>query len=270
MLIEPFVLEKVKGVPLYNAGISRKTEDIVTDVPKVQKSKTAVHLEMEESVLDQLPSLCNTPKDSGAAPPQGTSSGKQQMSTALRERLRRTRRSFNANFTVAKRLKIDTEEEKGSAGADTGCLPETSADCSRLQDGSENLEGNGTGQTRFKSPLQESDPCGSAENSDVLQVDLGLQQSLEEKAKLVKQVQEKEELLRRLKLVKMYRSKNNLSELQALIVKWRSSTQLMLYELQSAFSADGKKVSLTQLIDTFRLEDQLLHYSRSEEDFVDA
>lgn len=63
---------------------------------------------------------------------------------------------------------------------------------------------------------------------------------------------------------------NNLSELQALIAKWRSSTQLMLYELQSAFSADGNKVTLTQLIDTFGLEDQLLHYSRTEEDFVDA
>lgn len=44
----------------------------------------------------------------------------------------------------------------------------------------------------------------------------------------------------------------------------------MLYELQSAFSADGNKVTLTQLIDTFGLEDQLLHYSRTEEDFVDA
>ncbi|XP_014739242.1 PREDICTED: swi5-dependent recombination DNA repair protein 1 homolog [Sturnus vulgaris] len=223
---------------------------------------------MEESVLDKLPSLCNTPKDSGAAPAQGTNSGKQQMSAALRERLRKTRRSFNASFTVAKRLKIDTE--KDTAGADTGCLPETSTDCSRLQGGSESLEGNGTGHKCFTSPSQESDPCASAENLNVLQVDLGQQQSLEEKVKLVKQVQEKEELLRRLKLVKMYRSKNNLSELQALIVKWRSSTQLMLYELQSAFSADGKKVSLTQLIDTFGLEDQLLHYSRTEEDFVDG
>ncbi|NXD19937.1 SFR1 protein, partial [Spelaeornis formosus] len=193
------------------------------------------------------------------------------MSAALRERLRKTRRSFNANFTVAKRLKIDTEEkDTAGAGAGTGCLPETSTDCSRLQDASANLEGNGTGQICFKSASQESDPCGSAENSDVLQVGVGQQQSLEEKVKLVKQVQEKEELLRRLKLVKMYRSKNNLSELQALIVKWRSSTQLMLYELQSAFSADGKKVSLTQLIDTFGLEDQLLHYSRTEEDFVDT
>ncbi|KAM6263851.1 swi5-dependent recombination DNA repair protein 1 homolog isoform 2-T3 [Spheniscus humboldti] len=224
---------------------------------------------MEEPVFDKLTSLCNTPKDSGTAAPQRTSSRKQPLSAALRERLRKTRRSFNANFTVAKQLKIDTEE-KDCADADKGSLPKTSTDCSRLQDGSENLERNGTGHTCFKSPLQEKDLCGSAENSHVLQADLSQQQSLEEKVRLVKQVQEKEELLRRLKLVKMYRSKNNLSELQALIVKWRSSTQLMLYELQSAFSADGKKVSLTQLIDTFGLEDQLLHYSRTEEDFVDA
>ncbi|NXT89054.1 SFR1 protein, partial [Anhinga rufa] len=188
------------------------------------------------------------------------------LSAVLRERLRKTRRSFNANFTVAKRLKIDTEEKDC---ADKGCLPKTSTDCSRLQDGSENLERNGTGHTRVKSSLQENDICGSAENSYELQADLGQKEPLQEKVRLVKQVQEKEELLRRLKLVKMYRSKNNLFELQALIVKWRSTTQLMLYELQSAFSADGKKVSLTQLIDTFGLEDQLLHYSRTEEDFVD-
>ncbi|KFV45637.1 Swi5-dependent recombination DNA repair protein 1, partial [Tyto alba] len=223
---------------------------------------------MEEPVLDKLPSLCCTPKASGTAAPQGTSSGKQPMSAALRERLRKTRRSFNANFTVAKRLKVDTEE-KDCSHVDKGCLPKTSTDCSRLQDGSESPEGSSTGHACFKSPLQESGLCVSAENSDVLQVDISQQQSLEEKVRLVKQVQEKEELLRRLKLVKMYRSKNNLSELQALIVKWRSSTQLMLYELQSAFSADGKKVSLTQLIDSFGLEDQLLHYSRAEEDFVD-
>ncbi|KFP31502.1 Swi5-dependent recombination DNA repair protein 1, partial [Colius striatus] len=223
---------------------------------------------MEEPVLDKLPSLCHTPKDCGTAALQGTSSRKQPMSAALRERLRKTRRSFNANFSVAKRLKIDTEE-KDCADADKGCQPKTSTDCTTLQNGSENLESNSTGHTCFKSPLQPSGLCGSAENSDVLEVDLSQQQPLEQKVRLVKQVQEKEELLRRLRLVKMYRSKNNLSELQALIVKWRSSAQLMLYELQSAFSADGKKVSLTQLMDTFGLEDQLLHYSRTEEDFVD-
>ncbi|XP_069719953.1 swi5-dependent recombination DNA repair protein 1 homolog isoform X3 [Phaenicophaeus curvirostris] len=186
------------------------------------------------------PSLCNTPKNSGTPAPQ-----------------------------VAKRLKIDTEE-KDCGDANEGCVPKTSTECSRVQDGSENLERNGTGHTCFKNPLQESDLCGEAENSHVPQTDLSQQPPLEEKARLLKQVQEKEELLRRLKMVKMYRSKNNLSELQALIVKWRNSTQLMLYELQSAFSADGKKVSLTQLIDSFGLEDQLLHYSRTEEDFVDA
>ncbi|NWH72356.1 SFR1 protein, partial [Piaya cayana] len=188
------------------------------------------------------------------------------MSAALRERLRKTRRSFNANFTVAKRLKIDTEEKDCADGNKGGV---TSTESSRVQDGSENLERNGTGHTCLQRPLQESDLCGEAENSHVPQTDPS-QQPLEEKARLLKQVQEKEELLRRLKMVKMYRSKNNLSDLQALIAKWRSSTQLMLYELQAAFSADGKKVSLTQLIDSFGLEDQLLHYSRTEEDFVDA
>uniref|UniRef100_A0A8C4XQV9 Swi5-dependent recombination DNA repair protein 1 homolog n=1 Tax=Falco tinnunculus TaxID=100819 RepID=A0A8C4XQV9_FALTI len=192
---------------------------------------------MEETVLEKLPTLCHTPKDSGTPAPQRTSSGKQPMSAALRERLRKTRRSFNTNFTVAKRLKIDTEE-KDCADADKGCLPKMSTDCSRLQDCSKNLE-SGLG--------------GSAENSHVPQVDLSQQQLLEEKVRLMKQVQEKEELLRRLKLVKMYRSKNNLSELQALIAKWRSSTQRMLYELQSAFSADGKKRVCTQSHQNFVL-----------------
>ncbi|XP_048803151.1 swi5-dependent recombination DNA repair protein 1 homolog isoform X2 [Lagopus muta] len=222
---------------------------------------------MEEAACDKLTSLCHTPKDSGTAAPQRTSSGKQPMSATLRERLKKTRRSFNANFTVAKRLKVDTEE-KDCADVDSGCLPKIGMDCSTLQDGSECPERNCTVNTYFKSPLQENNLCESAEN--VVRVDVSQQQSLEEKVRLMKQVKDKEELLRRLKLVKMYRSKNNLSELQALIVKWRSSTQLMLYELQSAFSADGKKVSLSQLIDTFGLEDHLLHYSRTEEDFVDT
>lgn len=62
---------------------------------------------------------------------------------------------------------------------------------------------------------------------------------------------------------------NNLTELQSLIVKWRGSSQIMLYELQSALSTDGKKFSITELIDNFGLDDQLLHYIRTEEDFTD-
>lgn len=144
----------------------------------------------------------------------------QPMSATLRERLRKTRRSFNANFTVAKRLKIDSEE-KDCADVDTEHLPQKSADCSRLQDGSESLEGNCTGHTCFKSPSQENSLCESGENG--VRVDLSHQQSLEEKVRLVKQVQEKEELLRRLKLVKMYRSKVRRTSEKALInhaLKW--------------------------------------------------
>ncbi|XP_072196973.1 swi5-dependent recombination DNA repair protein 1 homolog isoform X2 [Excalfactoria chinensis] len=215
---------------------------------------------MEEAASDKLTSLCHTPKASGTAAPQRTSSGKQPMSATLRERLRKTRRSFNATFTAAKQLKVDPEE-KDCADVDSGYPPKISMDCSTLQDGSGCLERNCAGNTYFRNPLQENNLCESAGNG--VRVDLSQQQSIEEKVRLMKQVKEKEELLRRLKLVKMYRSK-------ALIVKWRSSTQLMLYELQSAFSADGKKVSLSQLIDTFGLEDHLLHYSRTEEDFVDT
>lgn len=126
------------------------------------------------------------------------------MSATLRERLKKTRRSFNANFTVAKRLKVDTEE-KDCADVDSGCLPKIGMDCSTLQDGSECPERNCTVNTYFKSPLQENNLCESAEN--MVRVDVSQQQSLEEKVRLMKQVKDKEELLRRLKLVKMYRSK---------------------------------------------------------------
>lgn len=84
----------------------------------------------------------------------------------------------------------------------------------------------------------------------------------------MKQIHEKEDLLRRLKLVKMYRSKNDLSQLQLLIEKWRSCSQQLLYELQSAMSEENKKLSLTQLIDHYGLDDKLLHYNRNEEEFI--
>lgn len=63
---------------------------------------------------------------------------------------------------------------------------------------------------------------------------------------------------------------NNPTELRSLISKWRCSSQAMLYELQSSLSTDSRKLSLTQLIDNFGLDDKLLHYVRTEEDFTDA
>nr|XP_025046672.1 swi5-dependent recombination DNA repair protein 1 homolog isoform X2 [Pelodiscus sinensis] len=194
----------------------------------------------------------------------------QPMSTTLKERLRKARRSFNSSFTVAKRLKVDIEEKDCTTSEEGALLAKGS--CSRLQDNCESLEENCAANISLNSPLQERHCYTAVQNSPhavVLGAGLSQQELLEEKLRLLKQVQEKEELLRRLKLVKMYRSKNNLSELQSLITKWRRSTQLMLYELQSALSTDGKKLSLTLLIDNFGLEDKLLHYSRTEDDFTD-
>ena len=93
----------------------------------------------------------------------------------------------------------------------------------------------------------DTEPCSDLQN-DFMNENLAKHELNKEKAKLMKQIQEKEDLLRRLKLVKMYRSKNDLSQLRLSIEKWRSCSQQLLYELQSAMSEENKKLSLTQLI----------------------
>lgn len=60
---------------------------------------------------------------------------------------------------------------------------------------------------------------------------------------------------------------NDLTQLQTLIGKWRSCAQNALYELQSDVSIDGGKASLSDLIDLFGLDDGILHFDRTEEDF---
>lgn len=117
------------------------------------------------------------------------------------------------------------------------------------------------------------------------------------------EVKERAETLRRLKMVKMYRSKvaatstqllsicfkiagfgmsakakfplyslfqNDLTQLSRLIGKWRSCCQSAMYELQTDLPVDGKKASLAQLIDLFGLEDSILQFDRTEDDFRDA
>ncbi|XP_006880017.1 PREDICTED: swi5-dependent recombination DNA repair protein 1 homolog [Elephantulus edwardii] len=209
--------------------------------------------------------------------PQTNSSKKQPMSATLRERLRKTRASFSSCYSVVKRLKVDNEEsdqipsekpvsstEENSLGSQE-TFKHTDSDFEEttyLKNSSENIS------------LCESESLGtgsySAFQNDSVNENLLKQELLEEKSKLVKQIEEKEDLLRRLKLVKMYRSKNDLSRLQSLIKKWRHCSQLVLYELQSALSEENKKLSLTDLIDYYGLDDKLLHYKRSEEEFTDV
>ncbi|XP_068955001.1 swi5-dependent recombination DNA repair protein 1 homolog isoform X2 [Petaurus breviceps papuanus] len=200
------------------------------------------------------------------------------MSTTLRERLKKTRSSFNSCHAVAKRLKGDTESSSTTSKEATSS---PGGNCSAFPENCKNIEKASEESLSLKDCLKDvdvsrSEPLVVSTLPDNLpqMVSEGYnvgskQELLEEKIKLLKQVQEKEELLRRLKLTKMYRSKNNLSQLQSLIKKWRNSSQLLLFELQSTLSVENKKLSLTQLIDSYGLEDQLLHYNRIEEEFTD-
>ncbi|XP_029788386.1 swi5-dependent recombination DNA repair protein 1 homolog [Suricata suricatta] len=227
-----------------------------------------------ESPSDSAVILPSTPQDCASTPSSRTSSSrKQPMSATLRERLRKTRSSFNSCDSVVKRLKVENEENdqtfyKKPSSTEENCLEfqehfkHTDSECE---------------STYFKNTLKNISACESQSldtkscsdlQSDFAKEDLPNQELSEERAKLVKQIEEKEDLLRRLKLVKMYRSKNDLSQLQLLIQKWRSCSQLLLYELQSALCEENKKLTLTQLIDHCGLDDKLLHYNRNEEEFM--
>lgn len=198
------------------------------------------------------------------------------MSAALKERLRKTRLSFRSPCSVVKRLKIENEENDQTFSEKP--VSSTEENCGEFQESFKHIDSESEEQTYLKSTCKDISACESKSFGTVLHsvlqkdfVHENLKQRLkEEKANLVKQVQEREDVLRRLTLVKMYRSKNDLSQLQLLIQKWRRCSQLLLYELQSAVSAENKRLSLTELIDCYGLDDRLLRYSRGEEEFTDA
>ncbi|XP_004749375.1 swi5-dependent recombination DNA repair protein 1 homolog isoform X1 [Mustela putorius furo] len=231
-----------------------------------------------ESPSDSAATLPSTPRACASPPSPRTSSlRKQPMSATLRERLRKTRSSFNSHYNVVKRLKVENEEndqtfpEKPASSTEENCL--------ELQENFKHKDGEFKESTYLKNTFKNISACESKSldtescsdlQSDFVNEELPKQGLSEERTKLMKQIEEKEDLLRRLKLVKMYRSKNDLSQLQLLIQKWRSCSQLLLYELQSAMSAENRKLSLTQLIDHYGLDDKLLHYNRSEEEFMDV
>ncbi|XP_068115518.1 swi5-dependent recombination DNA repair protein 1 homolog [Hyperolius riggenbachi] len=192
--------------------------------------------------------------------PQNNISVKQSMSASLRDRLRKMRRSFSSPCSVAKRLKVDCEESEESESL-SQCAGDPSP-AEKAQGSTVSLAQACTSTSNANSsepPVEVSSPTTPSYASQ--------QDLLQEKRRLLKQVEDKEEVLRRLKMVKLYRSKNNLMELQSLIEKWRKSSQLMIFELQNALNTENTKVSLTHLIDSYGLDGKLLHYNRTEEDF---
>ncbi|XP_072827928.1 swi5-dependent recombination DNA repair protein 1 homolog isoform X1 [Vicugna pacos] len=228
------------------------------------------------SPSDSAVILPSTPQaGANPLPPQTSSSKKQLMSATLRERLRKARSSFNSCYSVVKRLKVESEEndqtfsERPASSAEENCLEfqENFKHIDSESEASPYLKNTFKNINVCESKSPDTESCSDLQN-DFMNENLPKQELNKERAKLVKQIQEKEDLLRRLKLVKMYRSKNDLSQLQLLIKKWRSCSQLLLCELQSAMSEENKKLSLTQLIDHYGLDDKLLHYNRNEEEFI--
>ncbi|TRY55403.1 hypothetical protein DNTS_034419 [Danionella cerebrum] len=169
------------------------------------------------------------------------------MSKSLRQKLKRARPSFKSPVSVVKRLRIDEETQpqpsqqhnennslQGAEKSDKDANRNGVMDCSRL--------------------YAELDQKDTFQQCQVLK----------------KVLKEKSETLRRLKMVKMYRTKNDLTQLQRLIDKWRSCAQSALHELKKELASEGKQASLSQLIDSFGIEDRLLQFDRKEEDFTNT
>ncbi|XP_061602159.1 swi5-dependent recombination DNA repair protein 1 homolog [Cololabis saira] len=173
-----------------------------------------------------------------------------KLSASLKERLKRSRRSFISPLPVAKRLCVDDAETDGQqVSADSKGGNTDPSDAAQTIDENRNVS---SGSERLPGPVAKPTLVPSEE---LVQ-------------RLKKEVKEKTETLRRLKMVKMYRCKNDLAQLQTLIDKWRSCAQAALYELQIDAPIDGRKADLSELMDLFGLEDGILQFDRTEDDFT--
>ncbi|XP_036430583.1 swi5-dependent recombination DNA repair protein 1 homolog [Colossoma macropomum] len=201
--------------------------------------------------MDKTPE--RLPVEQQTSVPSGSSVGK-PMSAALKARLKRARPSFTSPLSVVKRLKIDEDELPQPLKEETDQTgpPEKEAEI----------------DVNRNETMRDLKDCLRSFESDPLQLSRSELHQLREKLK--KDAKKKSETLRRLKMVKMYRTKNDLTQLQDLIDKWRHCAQAVLYELQTELPTDGRKASLSQLIDHFGLEDGILHFDRTEDNFTDS
>nr|XP_046257154.1 swi5-dependent recombination DNA repair protein 1 homolog isoform X1 [Scatophagus argus] len=183
----------------------------------------------------------------------------QKLSSSLKERLKRSRRSFTSPFSVAKRLCVDDEEEEEEEEDGR----QVSAD-SRETINNPPLIIPNVDVNRNEARSWSERFCGRIPNP----TGPPLEDFTQQRDQLKKEVKDKAETLRRLKMVQMYRTKNDLTQLQTLIDKWRRCAQAALYELQSDVPIRGGKASLSELIDLFGLDDGILHFDRAEEDFT--
>ncbi|XP_061693104.1 swi5-dependent recombination DNA repair protein 1 homolog [Syngnathoides biaculeatus] len=182
----------------------------------------------------------------------------QKLSDSLKARLKRTRRAFTSPFSVAKRLCVDVEDGQR--------IPSDSRTTDDDDDDDKNpplislpadvnAQEAGPGSEKFSGTVP-----GPAHTHG--------ENVAQRRERLSREVKDKTETLRRLRMVKMYRIKNDLAQLQTLIDKWRRCAQNALYELQSEVPVLGRKASLSELVDLFGLDEKILHFDRTEDDFA--
>ncbi|XP_066931393.1 swi5-dependent recombination DNA repair protein 1 homolog [Clytia hemisphaerica] len=86
-----------------------------------------------------------------------------------------------------------------------------------------------------------------------------------EKEILKKQVEEKEEMIRKLKMVKMYRNKHNLEELDNLIHKWRDVAQEASQQLYDAFNEP--KPEMGEFLNQLHIQHDMIGFDADTECF---
>ncbi|KAJ8250347.1 hypothetical protein COCON_G00222690 [Conger conger] len=204
-----------------------------------------------------------TPEGSVQSSPCGSRT-RTPMSASLKERLKRTRRSFSSPFSVAKRLKVDSDEEVVTTSNESSVKECTETSTPQSTDAVDYNRNQIPQKTSTENGIGGCQDLSSGEPMQPSQIDL-----FQLREKLKKDIREKTEKLRRLNMAKMYRTKNDLTQLQSLIDKWRSCSQAVLFDLQSVLPVDGRKASISHLIDQFGLEDDILHFDRNEDDFTD-
>ncbi|KAG5266517.1 hypothetical protein AALO_G00232990 [Alosa alosa] len=177
------------------------------------------------------------------------------MSSSLRQKLKRSRRSFASPLAVAKRLNV--EEDDSPASTTTNGSTQL-----KLVKGQKEMDLNHNEKLSCERPIKQT-PGPHVDSTQFPQTDI-----LQLRNALRREVKEKAETLRRLQMVKMYRKKNDLSHLITLMgevvitVRRRPCMSCRQPCLRTII-----KASLGQLMDQFGLEDRLLHYDRTEDDF---
>lgn len=166
-----------------------------------------------------------------------------------------SRSSLRLNQVRVNKLDFDKEAER------IGSLPVSGSDCSIKPLG---VDKTGAQLGRCENSVSAS--YGSVNKTKPQHLcETDTEETFAEKERLLKEISEQEEILRKLKMVKMYRTKNNLTQLESLIEKWRDVAQQGFQDLHEALPEP--KPSLTELLQHLGTDFNLVKFNPIEETF---